>query len=173
MLELPSFDFACPPFCCGEYFLKSCNVFENFEGGKYLPDIIVPFTKDRQKNRITVSLVCNPKTWLEKAFQSHLIFCQHPCPSVSEDYGDYLRCYLEYHAGTVTSIFKQFSADVVLRIEDCPAAIQSFLPSLGINTEGWSWKESEKHKPIYEYSHAELLKLFQAEEEIFDGFEYH
>ena len=170
MLSFDSFDAAIPPFCDAGWFLLVMAGSRGPVGSRLA--IEEPFGDRKNRDRITFSLVCNPKTWLEKAFQAKLVLCDHPCEDVFEDYGAYLRCYLQHKPGQVTKIFKQFEADVMLRIEDCPAALQSFLPSVGVDTSGWSWIEPLKHKSIYEYSHRELLSLFEAEKEVFDSYEY-
>lgn len=132
-IHYDGFDFACPPRVGTRWFLHACQLAGLGPG--FQEQAHAEFNGNRQ---LKVSLVRDPRHWLQSAYASILQNDQdairlggfYMLTRIS--FNDWLDEYLDDPHLSVMGLFDQYRADTVMRIEDMPWAFVEFMESIGI-----------------------------------------
>ncbi len=179
MIPYGTWQFACPPGVGEEWFLRAAQLAGHGPG--FAHQAHVRWDVD-DPDRYRVSLVCNPFAWLPRLFH---------CPPATNHAGRvsslprgdtfqrFADAYLRMCPGELTRLALAYSADSVLRIEDCPDAAVELLRSLGSDgrllegpwfrlpaAEGW-----DRFRAAWG-GDARMVEFRRAERELFDRYDY-
>jgi hypothetical protein len=113
-------------------------------GPKFSRDAHGLFQENGELDCLKVSLVRNPLDWIEATWANLEGRLTGP-----ENFNQHVRRFLE-NPGTITNLYDQYKADLVLRIEDAPWCLIELLESCGIDKE---------HKELVSQTRAGAYKI--------------
>lgn len=137
MIDYGLFQFAAPPKTGVTWFLNAVQLAGYGPGFRYRA--FEPFNGVRKEGVIRVSLVVHPYLWLHRIYESISkgeLSLQEACIPIScvGSFEQFVNQYLSSHVGFLTRYYSLYEADLVLRLEDMPYALEEFLESLGTDS---------------------------------------
>jgi hypothetical protein len=128
LIDYGRIKFAAPPFVGAEWFVRAMQLagfgpgFSNKAYGLFKEN-------GRSTEELRVTLVRNPLDWIEATYLN-----TRDCLTCKGNFQAHVRRFID-NPGTVTNLYDQYQADLVLRIEDTPWCLVELLSSCGVNEE--------------------------------------
>lgn len=194
-VEYERFQFASAPRTGSTWFLKAASISGLGDGSK--SKVHIPFPDDNSKT-LRVSMVRRPVDWMASYWASiypgsvgiHHIDALGTYQwgdkdsagytsrsGVIQNFDDFVRHYLKYMPGQYGRIINHYQSDNVIRIEDTPwcfiefvEGFKSLSPHQIESLRNLNKQNSSKHLPVW--NKKLRRKVIEAEEEIYDRYEY-